>query len=146
MKSERPLEPDELEVLASDVALYEALQSLDLGKMAAVWWHEDWVKFLLSGRELIVGWEEVQESWANIFRSTSFMRVTVSRPLVYVFGDAAWVACIENVTATFEGGFATAITEATYIFARRNGEWRMVHHHAAPVPGRVPSGTSRTVQ
>src|SRR4029077_9675158 len=98
MKSERPLEPDELEVLALNETFYEALQALDLEKMADVWWHEDWGKCLHPGRELIEGWEEVQNTWANIFRSTSFMRVTVARPLVHVVGDTGWVSCVENVT------------------------------------------------
>ncbi len=140
------LQTDEQEVLAVNQAFYEALQALDLEKMDAVWWHEDWVKCLHPGWDLIQGWDEVRESWASIFRSTAYMRVTISRPLVQVLGDAAWVSCIENVTSTSEEGFTTALIEATNIFVRRNGRWRMVHHHAAPLPDRVPSGTSRTVQ
>ena len=146
MQAKPQLQSDEQEVLAANLAFYEALQALDLAKMENVWWHEDWVKCLHPGWDLIEGWEEVRESWASIFRSTAYMRVAVSRPLVHVTGDVAWVSCIENVTSTFEGGFSTALIEATNIFVRRNGTWRMVHHHAAPLPGRVPAGTSRTVQ
>lgn len=136
----------EQEILAANRAFYEALQSLDLGKMDAVWWHEDWVKCVHPGGDLLEGWEEVRESWASIFQSTKFMRVSVNRPVVQGVGDVAWVSCIENVTSTFESGFATALIEATNIFVRREGRWRMVHHHASPLPGRVPSGTSQTVQ
>ncbi len=139
-------ETDEQEVLAANQAFYVALQSMDLEKMDAAWWHEDWVKCMHPGWDLIQGWEEIRESWAKIFRSTEFMRVTISRPLVKVLENVAWVSCIENVTSSYEGGFATAVIEATNIFVRRNGKWRMVHHHAAPLPDRVPSGTSRTVQ
>ncbi len=146
MADEPPLPTDEQEVLAANQAFYRALQALDLEKMQAVWWHEDWAKCVHPGGELIEGWEEIAESWSNIFRSTEQMRISISRPLVKVVGDAAWVSCIENVTSTFEGGFATAMVEATNIFVRRQGRWRMVHHHAAPLPGRVPAGTSRTVQ
>ncbi len=140
------LETDEQEVLAANQAFYQALGSLDLEKMEDVWWHEDWVQCLHPGWDLIQGWEEIWASWANIFRSTSIMRVTLNRPLVHVLGDAAWVSCIENVTSTYEGGFSTALIESTNIFVRRNGEWRMVHHHAAPLLGREPSGMSNTVQ
>lgn len=146
MSPQRSLETDENEVLAANQAFYQALQSLELPRMEALWWHEDWVSCLHPGGDLICGWEEVLERWANIFRSTSQMRATVSRPLVHVQGDAAWVSCIENVTSTYEGGFETAMIEATNIFVRRNGEWRMAHHHTTLLPGRVPSGTSRSVQ
>jgi ketosteroid isomerase-like protein len=140
------LQTDEQEVLLVNQAFYDALQALNLEKMEAVWWHEDWVNCLHPGGDLIHGWEAVQESWANIFRSTDYMRVSVSRPLLHLIGDAAWISCVENVTSTFESGFASALIEATNIFVRREGSWRMVHHHAAPLPGRLPSGTSRTVQ
>lgn len=146
MPAQTRLQTDEQEVLAVNQAFYEALQNLDLEKMGDVWWHENWVKCVHPGRDLIEGWEEVWESWTNIFRSTEYLRVAISRPLVRVVGDAAWVSCIENVTSTLGSDFATAMIEATNIFVRREGQWRMVHHHAAPLPGRLPSGTSLTVQ
>jgi ketosteroid isomerase-like protein len=114
--------------------------------MEQIWWHEDWVKCLHPGWDLIVGWEDVRESWATIFRSTLQMRVAISRALAEVHGDTAWVSCIEHVTSAFEGGFSTALVEATNIFIRRNGEWRMVHHHTTPLPGGEDSEKSSRVQ
>lgn len=146
MAPQAALRTDEQEVMAANRAFYQALESLDLAKMRAVWLHEDWVRCLHPGWDLIQGWEEVQESWASIFRSTRRMRVSISRPLVCVLGDAAWVSCLENVTTTYEGGFSTAVMETTNIFVHRDGRWLMVHHHTTPLPDRVPSGTSRTVQ
>jgi ketosteroid isomerase-like protein len=140
------IETDEHEVLVANQTFYQALQSLDLEKMEAAWWHEDWVSCLPPGQELILGWEDVLASWAAIFRSTMRMHVAVSRPRVHVVGDAAWVSCIENVTSSYETGFETALIEATNIFVRRNGEWRLVHHHTTLLPGRTPSGTSHSVQ
>lgn len=139
-------ETDEHEVLVANQAFYQALRSLDLAKMEAAWWHEDWVRCLHPGWDLISGWEDILESWARIFSSTAKMRVVVSRTLVQVLGDAAWVSCVENVTTTYEGGFETALIEATNIFVRRAGVWRLVLHHTTPLPGRVPSGTSSSVQ
>jgi ketosteroid isomerase-like protein len=137
---------EEQEVLSANRAFYQALESLDLAKMGAVWLHEDWVECLHPGWDLIIGWEEIAESWASIFRSTRRMRVAVSRPLVRLLGDSAWVSCVENVTTTYEEGFSTAVIETTNIFVRREGQWLMVHHHTTPLPDRLPSGTSRTVQ
>jgi len=140
------LETDESEILAVNRNLYAALEALDLPQMEALWWHEDWVSCLHPGWDLIVGWEDILESFANIFRSTSQMRVSITRPLVHVLGDVGWVSCIENVTSTYEGGFETAMIETTNIFVRRGAEWKMVHRQTTLLPGRVPSGTSRSVQ
>jgi ketosteroid isomerase-like protein len=146
MEEEPRLESDEQEVLGANRAFYQALQSLDLERMDELWLHEDWVKCLHPGWELRIGWEEVYESWANIFHSTTRMQVTISRPLVRAIGDTAWVSCVASVTTSYEGGFSTAMVETTNIFVRHSGQWRMVHHHTSPLPGRVPSGTSRAVQ
>ncbi len=140
------LETDEHEVFVANAAFYQAMESLDVAKMEAMWWHEDWVKCLHPGWDLISGWEDVLESWANIFRSTVQLRVKISRVLVYVLGDVAWVSCVENVTSTYDSGFETALVESTNIFVRRQTSWRMVHHHTTPLPGRVPTGTSQSVQ
>lgn len=146
MPSPRTLETDEEEILDANRAFYQALQSLDISQMEALWWHEDWVTCLHPGWELIFGWEDVRMSWANIFRSTAQMRITLARSLAHVEGNVGWVSCVESVTSAYDEGFETAMVEATNLFVRRNGEWRVVHHHTSPIPGRVPSGTSRRIQ
>jgi ketosteroid isomerase-like protein len=146
MSTTRILQTDEAEVLAANLAFYSALEELDLARMSPLWWHEDWVSCVHPGWDLLLGWEEVQESWGNIFRSTKQMRVSVARPLVHVQGDVGWVCCLENVTSTYESGFETGMVETTNLFVRRNGEWRMAHHHSTLLPDRLPAGTSRSVQ
>ena len=141
MGSAYSLKTDEDEVLAANRAFFQALESLDLAKMEAIWWHEDWVQSLHPGWNLIVGWDEVRESWANIFRSTLRMRVAISPPLVHVVGDAAWVTCRQELTYTSEEGFTTAIVDVVNIFVRRNAEWRMALHHAASMPTEPASDT-----
>jgi len=140
------LETDEQEVLEANRAFYAALQTLDLEKMEDVWLHEDWVACLHPGWELLVGWEEIRGSWADIFRSTLRMLVAIGRTLVRVHGDTAWVCCLENVTSTYEGGFSTALVEVTNLFIRHDGRWRMVHHHTTPLSSGTPEGTSSAVQ
>jgi hypothetical protein len=136
----------ELTVLTVNNTFYQAMQSLDLGQMEAVWWHDDWVRCLHPGWDLLLGWDAVRESWEMIFSSTAKMNVTISRPLVHVLSDAAWVSCVEHATSAVESDFITTLVEATNIFVRRNSQWRMVHHHTTPLTGRVPAATSRTVQ
>ncbi len=133
---------------------YQAFVALDLEKMDRVWLHEDWVECVHPGWDLLLGWEEVRESWARIFASTQRIHVEISSVWVRVEGDVAWVACTEHVTSTFERGFDQALVQATNIFVRRpalppseeeetttapraarpRSCWHMVAHHASPLP------------
>lgn len=140
------LETDENEIIAANRAFYEALQKLSADEMSDLWWHEEWASCLHPGWDLILGWEDIQESWANIFRSTAQMLVSITRPIVHVHGDVGWISCIENVTSTYEGGFETATIESTNIFVRKKGEWRLVHRQTTVLPGRTPAGSSTSVQ
>ncbi|MGH9451386.1 MAG: nuclear transport factor 2 family protein [Terriglobia bacterium] len=135
----------EQQVLDANAAFYSALESLNLAKMKAVWLHEDWVQCLHPGWSLICGWEAIEESFASIFRSATQLSATVSRSLARVLGEAAWVSSIEQVTMTMDGDFATARVETTHIFARRGGQWKMVHRHTTPVPGPGLAETSQSV-
>jgi ketosteroid isomerase-like protein len=143
------LDNPEQAVLAANLRFYLAFQALDIEQMDDVWLHEDWVECVHPGWDLLLGWEEVRESWARIFAGTQRMKVDLSSVWVRVEGDVAWVACTEHVTSTFERGFDQALVQATNIFVRRpapaeasseaGGEgsgsrWQMVAHHASPLP------------
>jgi ketosteroid isomerase-like protein len=137
---------EEREVREANNIFYQAMQSLDLARMENAWWHEDWVLCLHPGWGLIIGWDKIKESWNSIFRSTVQLQVSITEPRVCVVGDAAWVSCTEQVTSMMETDFTTARVEATNIFVRRKGRWRMVHHHTTPLPDRVISGMTHSVQ
>ena len=135
---------------------YQAFAALDLEQMDAIWAHEDWIACVHPGWDLLLGWEEVRESWARIFASTRRVKVEISSVWVRVEGDVAWVACTEHVTSTYERGFDQALVQATNIFVRRSVvadardapeagpaahggrrsvyRWQMVAHHASPLP------------
>jgi ketosteroid isomerase-like protein len=131
MATPQQLPPAEDQVLNANRAFYEALRSLNLEEMDVIWLHEDWVKCLHPGWELLLGWERVRKSWKEIFRNTKQMLVVVSRPLAHVAGDAAWVCCVENITSANEDSVSSALIEATNIFIRQNNRWLMVHHHTS---------------
>jgi ketosteroid isomerase-like protein len=136
------LQTDEEEVLSANRTFYAALHSLDLSQMAQVWSHEDWIRCLHPGWDLLVGWDEVQGSWQEIFNSTDQMMVSISRTLVHVAGDVAWVSCLENVTTAYKNEFNSALVEATNIFQRRQGRWLLVHHHTTPLVGPAPDASA----
>jgi ketosteroid isomerase-like protein len=138
-------ETEEEKVLTANLAFYEALRSLDIARMEAVWLQEDWVRCLHPGWELLLGWDEVQRSWAAIFHSTSQMLISISRPLVQIVGDTAWVSCLEDVTTAQTGGISSALIETTNIFVRHRGRWLLVHRHTTPLPRKTDSSHDRIV-
>jgi ketosteroid isomerase-like protein len=124
------------EVEEANERFYGALEDADPDEMDEVWLHEDWVKCVHPGWDLIVGWEEVRESWERIFAGGAGMRVAASEVEIKVVGDFALVSCYEDLAIFVDSVSApvSARTTATNLFQRVNGEWRMIHHHASQVP------------
>jgi ketosteroid isomerase-like protein len=115
---------------------YRALEDADLDGMSEVWLHEEWVKCVHPGWDLIIGWEGVRESWARIFSNTSGMRVKATSVEIKIDEDFALVTCHENLALFLDNTSApvSAQTAATNLFRRIGGQWRMIHHHASQVP------------
>ncbi|HWQ34250.1 MAG TPA: nuclear transport factor 2 family protein [Blastocatellia bacterium] len=126
---------------------YRALEACELTAMEALWLHTEWVRCVHPGWELLVGWNQVRESWARIFQNSRGLRVMPSEVAVLIAGDFAWVSCTENLVIYYESGApVSAVTTATNLFQRVSGEWLMVLHHASPVPASMPINESETVQ
>ena len=142
MAAVQKLQTDEEEVLTANRTFYDALHRLDISLMAQVWSHEDWIRCMHPGWDLLVGWDEVQGSWQDIFNSTEQMMVSISRVILHVSGDVAWVSCLENVTSTHQNNLSTVLVEATNIFQRRQGRWLLVHHHTTPLARPSPDSSA----
>jgi ketosteroid isomerase-like protein len=140
------MDENKAEVEEANAAFYRAAESGLIERMEEVWAHEEWVRCVHPGWDLIAGWRQVRESWANIFEGGQKMRIFASDVSVYASGGFAWVTCTENITVFYETSFDTAQAVATNLFVRRSGRWLMVHHHASPVPMFMTEAASDTIQ
>jgi ketosteroid isomerase-like protein len=134
----------EAEVREVNQKFYQALESLDLEAMEGVWLHHDLVRCVHPGWPMLAGWEPVRESWEEIFRNTESMLVSTRDLALHIEGGVGWVTCTERVTSKRADRSETALVQATNLFLRRDGEWKMVLHHASPLalPGYMsPSET-----
>ncbi|HTW22742.1 MAG TPA: nuclear transport factor 2 family protein [Candidatus Baltobacteraceae bacterium] len=120
---------------------YAAFETLDLAAMEAAWAHDESVECVQPGWDLLLGWEEVRERWARIFKNTKRVRLALSGVFVRVEGKVGWVACTARVTTAFAEGFDEATVQATNIFIEREGKWLLVAHHASPLPTAPPRST-----
>jgi len=84
--------PEEEAVRAANQRFYAAFESLNLAEMEAVWAHDSRVECVQPGWELLLGWDEVRERWARIFKNTKRVRIALSGLWVRVEGDVGWVA------------------------------------------------------
>jgi ketosteroid isomerase-like protein len=125
----------QIEILAANARFYTALAQADLTAMNQLWHHSSVTECIHPGWDRLRGWPAIHESWARIFQHQGALPVQFSEPLVHWRGDMAWVMCYENISLQQEEG-AVQISQmvATNIFERVEGRWRMVVHHASPVP------------
>ena len=122
---------DPEQVVEANLKFYFALESLDIDLMDEVWAtdasaiciHPNWVR--------LAGWENIRNSWEQIFRNTTFMRVDVSEVSVEVQGQTAWVTCLENITTANGDQLRRAQAYATNIFVFEDDRWLLVLHHAS---------------
>jgi len=141
----KPSDSPEQAVREANGSFYQAFAALDLEQMENVWLREDWVECVHPGWDLLLGWEEVRESWSRIFQNTRRVQVEISSVWIRVEGDVAWVACEEQITSTFERGFDQVRVQATNIFVRRpatpgaRARWYLVAHHASPLASAPPA-------
>ena len=137
---------DRILIEQANSAFYRALESGVIERMDDVWAHEDWVRCVHPGWDMLTGWARVRESWMMIFEGGQKMRASPSEVWVWVSGDVAWVTCTENITVFNEASFDSAQATATNLFVHREGRWLMAHHHASPIPLIVPDNASDIIQ
>ena len=125
------------EVEAANTALYEALESADVDRMASVWDDvaPDDVVCVHPGWPMLRGRAHVLRSFSAIMANTPYIQFFLTDVQVAVTGSVAVVTCTENIlTAVSEDG-ASGQVVATNVFVRRAEGWRLQVHHGSPVLG-----------
>lgn len=126
--------PDEQLVREVNERFYKAMNSGEIDEMDEVWADDAAAICVHPGREAIIGYERIRESWSMIFSATNSMSIAAGNEIITVVENIAWVSCIETISMMIEGGLTAAAAQCTNVFSRRDGRWRMMVHHASPVP------------
>ncbi|MCX7897761.1 MAG: nuclear transport factor 2 family protein [Rhodocyclaceae bacterium] len=114
-------------------AFYDALERGDLDAMMEVWSEDEEILCIHPGGMRLSGYAMVREGWRRIFASGS--RLLVERmALTAIPGPFVTVhSLIEQITLRGEKHLAAPVV-ATNIYQRGAYGWRMIVHHASPVP------------
>lgn len=124
---------DQLAATLANDAFYKALTNADVDAMARVWLPSDTVSCAHALGGLVVGYEDVVESWRRVFIMGRATEVEIDDVRVTVKRNAAWVVCKQTVTAVRGGITVGGERIATNIMQKRRGRWLFVHHHASPI-------------
>jgi ketosteroid isomerase-like protein len=125
---------DDDDILAANAAYYRAFTDGDFAAMSRIWANDN-VSCIHPGWPVIIGRQEILESYREILRNPDQERIDPRNETVLAAGDEARVICVE-----FVGGAALA---ATNLFRRTGGVWRMTHHQASPIAALVEEAMSQ---
>jgi hypothetical protein len=117
-------------VLAANLDFYRAFAERDLALMDRLWAKRRPVLCTHPGWSPLKDRAAIMESWFNILGNPEAPRIACSDDEAFLYGDVAVVLC--------EEGLPGNTLAATNIFAKEDGEWRLVHHHAGPIFARHP--------
>ena len=85
------------------------------------------------GRKALKGWENIHQSWLQIFKGTRYLEIDLDILSVEVSGDLAYIVLTENVMQVAGNRRLEAKSMATNVFERMGGQWYLVHHHGSPI-------------
>lgn len=122
-------------VLEANAAFYRAFEKKDLEAMAEVWSQGTASLCVHPGRNVIRGWDQVQASWASIFRNTKYLEIDTEIIKVETMGNLAYVVLVERLLQVAGGRQGRAESVATNVFEYMGNRWYLVHHHGSPIMG-----------
>src|SRR6476469_6092364 len=122
----------ENDVRAASEEFYSALNRMlngDAGPLGDIWSHSATVTTMhpIGGRE--VGWDQVRGSWEQVAKIVSGGQIKLEDQFVQIIGDMAYELGVEHGQYTLAGKPVAADYRVTNIY-RRDGAWKIVHHHA----------------
>ncbi len=126
---------DEEAVLEANARFYRAFAARDADAMDALWARTLPVACIHPGWSALRGRARVIASWRGILGGATVPAIQFSEASVHLLGEVAFVICYEHF-AIEDAGPTGARLLATNVFAREDGEWRLVHHQAGPTSQR----------
>ena len=119
------------EVRAASGQFYAALGRMingDASPLDGLWSHEATASTMhpIGGRQ--VGWDAVQQSFAQVAALSS-------QGQIQVVGDLAYELGVERGSMQLGGHPVTIEQRVTNIYRREAGQWKVVHHHTDQAGG-----------
>lgn len=121
-------------VIAANQAFYTALSLADFALMQRLWLESDDAVCIHPGGPTLQGIRPILESWREIFANQGPLHVWPTEVDVRLYGHTAEVNCLENIDMSKVRGAGVMQTRATNIFRQAAAAWKLLEHHALPLP------------
>ena len=122
-------------MLEANQTFYRAFEKKNIEAMEAVCSKGISSLCVHPGRKALKGWDNIRQSWVQIFKATRYLEINLDVISVEVSGDLAYVVLVENVMQVAGNRRLEAKSMATNVFERMGGQWYLVHHHGSPIAG-----------
>ena len=117
----------------AETAFYEALERGDLDAMMAVWSEDEEIVCVHPGSSRLTGYAMVREAWRRIFEGGTRLEVRITALSTVHAPFSAVHSLIEQIAVVGEKHMSAPVA-ATNVYTRSGLGWRMIVHHASPIP------------
>ena len=121
-------------VVVANESFYKAFNARDLDAMKKVWGSSGNITCVHPGWAPLNGFDPIMDSWLGIFKNSGNMDIQAADVRVIVSEKLAWVSCMEKLYTIATHGVLASIVYATNLFELNEGNWKMIMHHASPMP------------
>lgn len=117
----------------AEAAFYEAIQRADIEAMMQVWSDDEEIVCVHPGGPRLAGYATVRDAWRRIFEATPRLRIEVTTLSFAANPFTAVHSVVEFVSLDDDPAQRTPVV-ATNIYVRGAMGWRLIVHHASPMP------------
>lgn len=133
-------------LVAREVA---AINARDVRALSEIWSHDpNALLFDVPPPGRFQGWEPIQRQWQDFFDRVSEIHVTVEALRAEAEGPLGYATYDWTMTGRIGSYALDDRGQATSIYRKEKGGWRLVHAHYSPVPpapaARVPASPAAT--
>jgi ketosteroid isomerase-like protein len=121
-----------------EAAFYDAFERADVDAMMAVWAQDEAVYCVHPGGGRLSGIAAVRGAWRSIFSEGPTLRFDLAELQTVTLPTVAVHTLYERILVRGEGG-APHLVMATNIYLLTAEGWRMLGHHASPLPRMSPA-------
>ena len=120
---------------AQDVenAFYEALERADLELMMSIWADDEEIVCVHPDGPRLIGYAAIRDAWRRIFENGNLFDIRISQLSKVTTPFAVMHSVLEEIRLRSKADVMAPVT-ATNLYVRGAMGWRMVSHHASPVP------------
>ena len=126
--------PDQDSAITANEKFYKAFNARDLSAMKEIWSSHQNVTCVHPGWSPLNGFEPIIDSWQGIFKNSGNMDIQILDINMLTSNDLAWVSCVEKLYTIASHGVLASKVFSTNLFKLNQDGWKMIMHHASPMP------------